>query len=130
MGVFASTMRAERPMFDVDPKVEQRYLWIQNRLFDLKYSANLLTSEASTVENAAPRVARWKAEIESLRDEMKELEERYSKLVSSVAKYWNFTPPPKPDPAIRMRGRNLTSTEPFMNAVYEAAQYVDGSDAN
>ena len=27
-GVFASTMRAERPMFDVDPEVEKRYLWI------------------------------------------------------------------------------------------------------
>ena len=26
MGVFASTMRAERPMMDVDPKVEERYL--------------------------------------------------------------------------------------------------------
>lgn len=150
MGVFASTMRAERPMFEVDATVETRYLWIQNRLFDLRYSANLLTNEASTVENAAPRVAKWKAEIESLRDEMKQLEERYPKLVSSVEKYWTFPPPrterpaaikPSPDaakpaaaaqpPAVaRMRGRSFSSTEPFMNAVYEAAQYVDGSDAN
>ena len=67
-GVFASTMRAERPMFDVDPEVEKRYLWVQNRLFDLRYAANLLTNEASTVENSAPRVAKWKAEIESSQD--------------------------------------------------------------
>jgi len=60
VGVFASTMKAERPLFDVDPKVEIRYLWMQDRLFDLAYSANLLTGEASTVENAAPRVAKWK----------------------------------------------------------------------
>ena len=140
MGVFASTMRAERPMFEVDPAIETRYLWIQNRLFDLKYSANLLTNEASTVENAAPRVGKWKAEIESLRDEMKQLEDRYPKLVSSLEKYWTFPPPrdqrpaaapvKEPPPAARPRRGNPTSTEPFMNAVYEAAQYVDGSDAN
>ena len=49
VGVFASTMRTERPLFDVDPAVENRYLFIRNRLFDLKYSADLLTGEASTV---------------------------------------------------------------------------------
>jgi hypothetical protein len=138
MGVFASTMRAERPMFDTDPAVETRYLWIQRRLFDLRYSADLLSNEASTVENAAPRVEKWKAEIETLRDEMKQLEVRYPKLVASVQRYWTFPPPRAERPAGdapaaatgRRRGRNLTSTEPFMNAVYDAAQYVDGSDAN
>lgn len=163
VGVFASTMRAERPMFDVDPKIENRYLWMQNRLIDLHYSANLLTGEASTVENSAPRVAKWKAEIESLKAEIKELEERYPKLVKSLEKYWTF-PPPKPPaqkppvavaaaavpaapdvpavppavpptvpPNVPPAGRRVRpqgSTEPFMNAVFEAAQYVDGSDAN
>jgi hypothetical protein len=146
VGVFASTMRGERPLFEVDPKIENRYLWVQNRLFDLKYSANLLTGEASTVENSAPRVAKWKAEIETLKIEMKALEERYPKLVKNLEKYWTFPPPkpaaPKPDPAAvaaavdpdapqpNRRGRVQISTEPFANAVFEAAQYVDGSDAN
>lgn len=143
VGVFASTMRSERPMFDVDPQVETRYMWMQNRLFDLRYSANLLTNEASTVEGAAPRVEKWKAEIESLKAEMKQLEERYPKLVKNLEKYWTFPPPPQPRTpeagaapppaaAAARAGRNrvLTSTEPFMNAVYDAAQYVDGSDAN
>jgi hypothetical protein len=129
-GVFASTMRAERPMFDVDPKVETRYLWAQNRLFDLRYAANLLTSEASTVENAAPRVAKWRAEIESLKTEMEGLRDRYPVLVKSLEKYWT---PPRPRPAADAaaaspRNRNPSSTEPFMNAVYDAAQYVDGTD--
>ena len=70
VGVFASTMRAERPMMEVDPKVEQRYLWVQNRLFDLRYAANLLTGEASTVVGSEARVAKWKAEIEALKTEM------------------------------------------------------------
>jgi len=138
MGVFASTMRAERPMFAIDPAVETRYLWIQRRLFDLRYSADLLTNEASTVENAAPRVEKWKAEIGTLRDEIKQLEQQYPRLVASVQKYWTFPPPRTQRPAAeapaaaatRRRARNLTSTEPFMNAVYDAAQYVDGSDGN
>lgn len=141
-GVFASTMRAERPMFDVDSQIEARYLWIQNRLFDLRYSVNLLTGEASTVENAAARVAVWKQEIDKLHSEMESLRERYPKLVQSVEKYWK-EPPPRPKPpadpaaakaamekAIAARRRGVTSTEPFMNAVYDAAQEVDGSDAN
>jgi len=49
VGVFASTMRVERPIMDLDPKVEQRYLWAQNRLFDLRYAANLLTGSPGHV---------------------------------------------------------------------------------
>jgi Protein of unknown function (DUF1553)/Protein of unknown function (DUF1549)/Planctomycete cytochrome C len=145
VGVFASTMRVERPMFAVDPAVEARYLWVQYRLWQLKYSADLLTNEASTVVGSEQRVAKWKAEIETLKAEMMELQERYPKLVSSLEKDWTFKPrpaapaakpadgdpapnAPKPAPAPRVR-RQLTSEEPFMNAVYDAAQYVDGTDA-
>ena len=134
VGVFASTMRVERPMFDVDPAVEARYLWVQNRLIDLKYSANLLTSEASTVVGSVERVEKWKAEIERLKIEMVALQERYPRLVKSVEKYWTFAPrsPAAAGAAApagrQFRKRALTSTEPFMNAVYDAAQYVDGSD--
>ena len=130
VGVFASTMRVERPLFDVDPAVEERYLWVQNRLIDLKYSAGLLTNEASTVVGSPERVAKWKAEIETLKVEMLALQERYPKLVSSVEKYWNFTPrvPGVAGAGGQGRRRALTSTEPFMNAVYDAAQYVDGTD--
>jgi hypothetical protein len=155
-GVFASTMRAERPMFDVEPEVERRYLYIQNRLFDLRYSANLLTNEASTVDGAAARVEKWKAEIQALKAEMEEIGKTYPQLEKSLEKFWTEPvrraprPPAPPvnenDPeavaaakaaaaeraaaARSRRRRPLTSTEPFMNAVYDAAQYVDGSDPN
>ena len=63
---------------------------------------------------------------------------------ASLEKYWTLPPPraerPAAEPAAKAapasrataarRATNLTSTEPFMNAVYDAAQYVDGSDAN
>jgi Protein of unknown function (DUF1553) len=112
----------------------------------LKYSADLLTNEASTVENSAPRVVKWKAEITSLEAEMKALTNTYPQLVKSLERYWTFAPrqakppppppaeadaaalpPPPPPPPGRRRGPTA-STEPFMNAVYDAAQYLDGTD--
>jgi len=132
MGVFASTMRAERPLFDVEPQVEMRFAWLQNRLFDLAYSVNLLTNEASTVVDSASRVARWKAEIETLKHESLGLQEKYPQLVAKLERYWN---PPgsrqQADDAANdgsRRRRNSASLEPFTNAVFEAAQYLDGSD--
>ncbi len=133
VGVFASTMRTERPLFDVDPKVEARYVWVVNRLFDLRYSANLLTGEASTVEGSEQRVAKWKEEIKVLQSEMEGLRAQYPKLVENIEKYWTY-PPPKvpgaPAPPAQNRRRNGSSTEPFLNGVYDAAQYIDGSDAH
>lgn len=126
-GVFASTARTERPLFDVDPAVEARYLWVQRRLIDLRYSANLLTGEASTVVGSEERVAKWKAEIEVLKQEMLGLQAQYPELVKSLERYWN-PPAPRTDGPRRRGG--VASTEPFANAVYDAAQYVDGSDAH
>ncbi len=150
VGVFASTMRAERPLFDVDPKTEQRYLWIQNRLFDLHYSVDLLTVEASTVEGAETRVAKWKAEIASLKAEMDGIADRYPELGESLKKYYVFPSPKAKDaPAVPLGpaapagnapaantaaappapvNRNSAVMQPFANAVYDAAQYVDGTD--
>jgi len=98
-------------------------LWIQNRLFDLHYSANLLIKEESTVEGAAPRVKVWRTEIDRLKAEMDGMAARYPQLADSLQKYYVLPPDPAPEPA-------LTSTAPFANAVYDAAQYVDGSDAH
>jgi hypothetical protein len=122
VGVFASTMRTQRPLFDVDPQTETRYMWMQNRLFDLRYAADLLTDEASTVVNSAPRVAKWKAEIEALHQEMEPLRSRYPQLVASLDRYWTFAPRPPARPAAQ------PPPQPFMNAVFDAAQDTDGSD--
>ncbi len=139
-GVFASTMRAERPMFEVEPNVELRYLWVQRRLFDLFYSASLATNEASTFVEPEKRVITWKGEIEALKAEMLALEGRYPKLVQNVQRFWTF-PPPRPavaapaaadKPAVPLAPPaprpNPASDEPFMQAVYDAAQFVNGVD--
>ncbi len=131
-GVFASTMRAERPTFEIDPKLEERYLWIQRRLQDLKYSADLLTNEASTVVDSDKRVAKWKAEIETLHTEMEGLREQYPQLVQHIERFWTFPPPRIPGAPAPAQGAtrrlNPQPSDPFMNTVYDAAQYIDGSD--
>jgi hypothetical protein len=131
MGVFASTMRAERPLFDVEPHVEMRFAWLENRLFDLAYSVNLLTNEASTVVDSASRVARWKTEIETLKNEALELQQKYPHLVARLERFWNSGSRRPADDAANdgsRRRRSSASVEPFTNAVFEAAQYLDGSD--
>jgi hypothetical protein len=138
----------------------------------LKYAADLLTNEASTVVDSAPRVAKWKAEIESLHAEMEGLREKYPQLVQHLERFWTFPQPrqgrggtaanaappaaaaqppgqpavPAPPPAGRAAGAPVpvapaggggfgggrrggpTPTDPFMNTVYDAAQYIDGTD--
>ncbi|HTV17737.1 MAG TPA: PSD1 and planctomycete cytochrome C domain-containing protein [Polyangiaceae bacterium] len=126
-GVFASTMRAERPLFEVEPDVERRYLWVQRRLFDLAYSVKLATNETTTLVEPQKRMARWKGEIELLKVEVLQLEARYPQLVDNVRRFWNYPPPPgsglpplPPVPSV--------SEAPFMQAVYDAAQFVNGTD--
>lgn len=131
-GVFASTMLIERPMFDVDPETETRYLWVQRRLFDLHYAADNLTNEASTVDNAAAKVAKWTAEIESLKQDMSRLEGSYPQLPASLEKYYSIRvqTPGNALPAANAanaqaaaggtpRRRPQSLTDPFMNAVYD-----------
>lgn len=133
-GMFASTMAAERPEFPVEPEVLNRFLWMQRRLFDLRYSADLLTNEASTVVGAADRVAKWKAEIESLHQEALTWNDKYPELSKHLERYWTFPPPRVPGQGGgggggRGRGGvNPLATAPFYNSVYDAGQFPDGSD--
>ena len=89
MGVFASTLRAERPMFAVDPKVEQRYMWLQRQLFDLAYSINLLGNEGTTFTNGAEKRVKWQAEMAAFKAEATALLEKYPQLLQSLDKFWN-----------------------------------------
>ncbi len=120
-GVFASTTAVQRPLDDVDPATEARFLWVEQRLFDLDYLAKLLTGEPGTKpEEAAQKVVRFKAEIERLQAEMGSLKERYPELTAHVAKFGTNAP--------RRRGEPANPDEPFINAVYDAALWVDGAD--
>ncbi len=146
MGVFASTVRAERPTFPVDPEAEQEFMWLQRKLFDLAYSINLLGNEGTTFTNGAEKAVKWKAEMEGLKARAATRLAKYPQLIQSLDKYWNpprraaAPPPPPPVPAadgkvppaapvVAQPPRpGAPSDDPYMNAVFEAAQYVDASD--
>jgi hypothetical protein len=127
MGVFASTVRVERPMFDVDPKVEQRYMWFQRQLFDMAYSVNLIANEESTFTNPAEKAAKWKAQVEELKAQATKELAAYPQLITSLEKFWLPRQRGAPAPAGR-GGRGAGSEEPYMNAAFEAAQFVNASD--
>ena len=141
LGVFASTMRVDRPLFDIDAETEARFMWIRNRLFDLHYSMDLAVVEPSTLENPEAKKAAWQGEIDQLKAEIRKLSERYPQLVKNVEKYW---PPIRSPLAPKVKAaentaekevappkrnrRLVASTDPFIHAVYDARQDVDGSD--
>src|SRR5207249_9357183 len=111
-GVFASTMRAERPMFEIDSDTETRYLWVQRRLFDLHYAADNLTNEPTTVRDSEAKVAKWLAEIQILKDEISKMQDRYPLLAKSLEKYYAVERGSSP------RRGQFYQTDSFMNAVY------------
>ena len=156
MGVFASTARAERPLFPVDAKTEQQYMTLQRELFDMAYSVNLVANEGSTFTNPTEKASKWQAAVQSLKAQATTALAAYPQLIASLEKYWTPQrkggPAPAPAPVITKvaaaggrgvvpaaaakpvaapaaRGnRNPASTDPFANAVFDAAQYVDASD--
>ena len=146
MGVFASTVRVERPTFPVEPEVEQEFMWMQRKLFDLAYSINLLGNEGTTFIHGAEKAVAWKAEMEGLKARATANLAKYPQLLQSLDKYWNpprrAAAPPPPPPAAGAAGDKpaapppvaqpprpgAPSTDPYMNAVFEAAQYIDASD--
>ena len=128
MGVFASTVRAERPTFDVEPEIEQEFMWLQRKLFDLAYSINLLGNEGTTFINGAEKAVKWKAEMEALRVRATTKLAKYPQLIQSLDKYWNPPRRAAGPPAATAPRPGAPSTDPYMNAAFDAAQYVDASD--
>jgi hypothetical protein len=120
--IFASSQAVERPLRDIDPAVERRFLWIQQRLLHLDYLAKLLTGEPGTKpEEAAQKVVRFRAEIAALKDEMKTLAgARYPELVDYVAGFGV-------EKTRKRRGFEPLD-KPFTNAVYDAGLWVNGGD--
>jgi hypothetical protein len=83
--VFASTQRALRPLFDIDPKTETRFMWAYQRIFDLHYTANLLESDpGSKPEQAARQVKKFRQELAELQGEIDAMSKRYPELAAYI----------------------------------------------
>ena len=84
--VFASTSRALRPFFEIDPKTETRFMWVYQRMFDLHYTANLLEGDpGSKPEQAARQVTKFRAELADLQAEIDAMSKEYPQIAAYIA---------------------------------------------
>ncbi len=129
-GVFASTLAAPRPIADVAPEVETRFMLASQRLFYLSYLANLMRSEPGTNPKAARRkvegftadLDKIEAEIADLRDKYPDLHTHLVKLDKRPAPYDGKAAPP----AVKQgKGRG---PDQFFHSVFDAGLWVDGAD--
>jgi len=149
--VFASTQRALRPFFAIDPQTETRFMWVYQRMFDLHYTANLLESDpGSKPEQAARQVGKFRAELAALQGEI----DRMSRAHPEIAAYIKTVPypgekdPAAPPPAAEKKTlppdlvpntarqaptgggarKRIDPTAPFLNSVYDAGVWWDDSE--
>jgi len=150
-GVFASTVAAPRPTFDVDKETEQKFMFATQRIFFLSYVANLMNNEpGSKPEDAAKEVVKFTKELEEARDSMAFLKEshpemwtylnnlaRIPQVKKPTPKVAVVVPPgaakaaPMPRPAFPAGGRRRpggASDLPFMQSVFDAGVWINGSD--
>lgn len=131
--VFASTVQAPRPLADIDPAAETRFMIDTQRIFYRSYVANLMRDDpGSKPKEAREKVGRYTAEMEKLRDENAGLREAHPRLyeyLSQLVKRPNPYPDePKREQPQREGRRRGPSSEPLFQAVYDAGFWIDGSD--
>jgi hypothetical protein len=147
-GVFASTVQSPRPLAEIDPAAETKFMVSTQQIFYRSYVANLLRDEPGTkVAEAREKVHRYTAEMEKIRDENAALREKHPEMyayLAQLAKRPNLYPGEAPAttepaattqatpqvamPGFRGRGRRGASSEPFFHGVYDAGFWVNGSD--
>ncbi|MBL8210995.1 MAG: DUF1553 domain-containing protein [Bryobacterales bacterium] len=117
--IFASTSAVQRPMLPVPAEKERRFLLLQQQLIHWDYLAKLLTGEPGTNPEKSKRtVERLTAQITAVKAELAAIQEPL--LAQHLAKYT--------DRDRRTRDGLFPKEAPFMNAVYDAGLWVDGSD--
>jgi hypothetical protein len=135
-GVFASTSAAARPLANLDPEVEKRFLWARQRYGDLSFGIRTLTGEKYVKqENSSAQVKQFRAELAPVKAELEDLAKNYPVLADGINKLLN--PPKEPKAAAAAAaaagggGRNRPVedvTAPYMNAIYDAGLWLDGSN--
>ncbi|MDX2039660.1 MAG: PSD1 and planctomycete cytochrome C domain-containing protein [Acidobacteriota bacterium] len=139
-GIFASTSPAIRPLREIDPATETKYLAARHRVTELNGLLGFLTEEKTLDQGIAkPKAEACRAEMNALKDEMKALQEQYPELVESVTRIGAprnqaNAGKPKPDPkalaAAAAKRAEEEAKAPFINAVHDAAMDSDGSYAD
>jgi hypothetical protein len=131
-GVFASTAAAPRPLADVAPEAEAKFMASAQRLFQLSYLANLMRDEPGTnPKKARQQVEHFNHEMDDVEEDIASLQGKYPALHAYLARLARRPAPygkgakdnqPKPSPP--------TANEPYFHSVYDAGTWVDGTDAD
>ena len=140
-GVFASTAAALRPMAALDKETEQKFMYTSQRLFYLSYMANLMNGEpGSKPEEAAKKSAQFTEQMLNILDSMAFLKESHPELFAylnslvrvprpkATTPASGTEPPKQPPPAAARQRRPGASDLPFMQSVFDAGVWIDGSD--
>jgi hypothetical protein len=112
--VFASTARALRPYFEIDPKTETRFMWIYQRMFDLHYTSNLLEGDpGSKPEQAARQVKTFRQELTALQAEVDAMSKEYPQLAEYIktVPYPGERPPEQRNPDGTLKKREAVPDE-------------------
>ncbi len=112
--VFASTSRALRPFFEIDPKTETRFMWVYQRMFDLHYTANLLEGDpGSKPEQAATQVKKFRDELAQLQAEIDAMSKEYPQIAEYIktVPYPGEKPPEARNPDGTLKTREVVPDE-------------------
>jgi hypothetical protein len=134
-GVFASTVAVPRPMADVPPEVETRFMVAAQRLFYVSYVANLMRNEPGTKpKEARQKVERFTKELDEIENEIADLRDKYPVLHAYLVRLDKRPAPYETKQAApkekRPKSRAASSSEPFFHSVFDAGLWVDGTDAD
>jgi hypothetical protein len=135
-GVFASTLAAPRPLIEVDPQVETRFMLATNRIFYLSYLANLMRSEPGTKpKEARQKVEQFTRELDKIEAEIADLRDRHPALHTHLARLdkrpapYETGPGAKPAPTTGKQAKSRgAAAEPYFHSVFDAGLWVDGTD--
>jgi hypothetical protein len=134
-GVFASTAQAPRPLAEVSPEVETRFMHATQRVFYLSYLANLMRDEPGTKpKEARQKVERFTKELDEIETQIADLRDKQSVLHDYLArldkrpKPYDAEPGTKPAKDKQPKSGFAGSTEPFFHSVFDAGVWVDGTD--
>src|SRR5665213_3517019 len=93
-GVFSSIVQVPRPLAQVDPEIETRFMSAEQRLFYLSYAANLLRGDpGSKPKEARGKVEQFVAEMVHIKEEMSFLQAEHSEMYAQLDRLGRLPPP-------------------------------------
>jgi len=128
-GVFASTAAAVRPIADVDPQVETRFMVASRKLFYLNYATNLLRSEpGSKPQESRKKVEQFVKELDQIVDDIADLRDSHPVLHAYLAKLYKRPGTAEPKGGGKKGKGGGGNADQLIHSVLDAGLWVDGAD--